>query len=89
MKKKLKQLELFLKSSSFDRGLRIGIGITIPLVLLYFLGYFEYAPAVVVGAFLNAPGDIPGSFKRKVNAILISIVLTMLITTLILFSKPF
>ena len=89
MKKKLKQLELFLKSSSFDRGLRIGIGITMPLVLLYFLGYFEYAPAVVVGAFLNAPGDIPGSFKRKVNAILISIVLTMLITTLILFSKPF
>tara|TARA_R110000751_G_scaffold301415_5_gene413838 strand:+ start:40841 stop:43108 length:2268 start_codon:yes stop_codon:yes gene_type:complete len=89
LKKKLKQLELFLKSSSFDRGLRIGIGITMPLVLLYFLGYFEYAPAVVVGAFLNAPGDIPGSFKRKVNAILISIVLTMLITTLILFSKPF
>lgn len=89
MKKKLKQLELFLKSSSFDRGLRIGVGLTIPLAVLYFLGYFEYAPAVAVGAFLNAPGDIPGSFKRKVNAILISIVLTMLITTLILFSKPF
>jgi uncharacterized membrane protein YccC len=89
LKKKLKQLELFLKSSSFDRGLRIGVGLTIPLAVLYFLGYFEYAPAVAVGAFLNAPGDIPGSFKRKVNAILISIVLTMLITTLILFSKPF
>lgn len=88
MKKKLKQLELFLKSSSFDRGLRIGVGLTIPFAVLYFLGYFEYAPAVAVGAFLNAPGDIPGSFKRKVNAILISIVLTMLITTLILFSKP-
>ena len=89
MKKKLKQLELFLKSSRFDRGLRIGIGITLPFAVLYFLGYFEYAPAVVVGAFLNAPGDIPGSFKRKVNAILISIGLTMVITTLILFSKPF
>jgi uncharacterized membrane protein YccC len=89
LKKKLKQLELFLKSSRFDRGLRIGIGITLPFAVLYFLGYFEYAPAVVVGAFLNAPGDIPGSFKRKVNAILISIGLTMVITTLILFSKPF
>ncbi|TXD50389.1 MULTISPECIES: FUSC family protein [unclassified Polaribacter] len=89
MKDKLKQLELFLKSSNFDRGIRLGVGIAVPFVLLYFLGYFEYAPAIVVGTFLNTPGDIPGSIKRKVNAILISIVLTMLITAIILFSKPF
>lgn len=89
MKEKLKQLELFLKSSSFDRGIRIGFGIAVPLAVLYLLGYFEYAPAVVVGAFLNAPGDIPGSTKRKVNAILVSIGLTMVITAIILFSKPF
>jgi uncharacterized membrane protein YccC len=89
LKEKIKQLELFLKSSSFDRGIRIGVGIVIPLAVLYFLGYFEYAPAVVIGAFLNAPGDIPGSFKRKVNAILVSIVLSMVITAIILFSKPF
>ena len=42
-----------------------------------------------MGAFLNAPGDIPGSLKRKVNAILISTGLTMLIMTIILFSKPY
>lgn len=89
MKKILIQLELFLKGSSFDRGIRIGVGITVPFAVLYFLGFFEYAPAVVVGAFLNAPGDIPGSFKRKVNAILVSIGLTMLITAIILFSKPY
>jgi uncharacterized membrane protein YccC len=89
LKKQLKQLELFLKSSSFDRGIRIGVGIALPLALLYFLGYFKYAPPVVIGAFLNAPGDIPGSIKRKVNAILVSIGLTMVITTIILFSKPF
>ena len=89
MKEKLKQLELFLKSTSFDRGIRLGVAIVVPFALLYPLGYFEYAPAVVVGAFLNAPGDIPGSIKRKVNAILISIGLTMVITAIILFSKPF
>ncbi|CAM2970340.1 FUSC family protein [Flavobacterium frigoris] len=89
MKEKLKQLELFLKSTRLDRAIRIGIGIAVPFAVLYFLGYFKYAPAIVVGAFLNAPGDIPGSFKRKVNAILISIGLTMVITTIILFSKPF
>ncbi|MFT7071238.1 FUSC family membrane protein [Patiriisocius sp. Uisw_017] len=89
MKKIFKQLELFLKSSNFDRGIRLGFGITTPFAILYFLGYFEYAPAVVVGTFLNAPGDIPGSIKRKVNAILISTGLTMVVTTIILFSKPF
>jgi uncharacterized membrane protein YccC len=60
-----------------------------PLVVLNFLGYFEYAPAIAMGAFLNAPGDIPGSLKRKVNAILISTALTMLITATILFCKPY
>ncbi|PZX55350.1 putative membrane protein YccC [Algoriphagus ratkowskyi] len=89
MKEKLKLLELFLKSSNFDRGIRLGVGIAVPFAVLYFLGYVEYAPAVVVGAFLNAPGDIPGSFKRKINAILLSIGLTMVITAIILFSKPF
>ncbi|TLP74102.1 FUSC family protein [Maribacter sp. ACAM166] len=89
MKEKLIQLELFLKGSNFDRGIRLGIGIVVPFAILYFFGYFEYAPAVVVGVLLNAPSDIPGSIKRKVNAILISIGLTMVITIIILFSKPF
>lgn len=89
MKEKIKQIELFLKSSNFDRGIRIGAAIAVPFALLYFLGYFEFAPAVVVGSFLNSPGDVPGSIKRKVNAILISISLTMLITAIILFAKPF
>jgi uncharacterized membrane protein YccC len=89
LKQHLKTLELFLKSASFDRGIRLGVAIVVPFAVLYFLGLFEYAPAVVVGAFLNAPGDIPGSIKRKVNAILISIGLTMVITAIILFAKPF
>ena len=89
MKEKLKQLELFLKSSNFDRGIRLGVAIAVPFALLYFSGHFKYATAVVIGAVLNTPGDIPGSTKRKVNAILISIGFTMVITTILLFSKPF
>lgn len=89
MKEKLKQLELFVKSSNFDRGIRIGVGIAVPIAILYFLGHLVYAPAVVVGTFLNAPSDIPGSVKRKVYAILISILLTTAIAGIILFSKPY
>ncbi|WP_405384151.1 FUSC family membrane protein [Maribacter sp. LLG6340-A2] len=88
MKEKLTQLELFFKSTSFDRGVRLGVGIIVPFAILYAIGYFEYAPAIVVGVLLNAPSDIPGSKTRKVHAILISIVLTMVISLLVLFAKP-
>lgn len=86
---RLKQLELFLKRSNFNRGIRLGVGIIVPIVVLNLLGYFEYAPALIVGVLLNAPSDIPGSLKRKVNAILINIGLTMVTTAIILFTKPF
>lgn len=89
MRKYLKIIELFLRSSHFYSGVRLSFAVVIPLVILNFLGLFEYAPPIVIGAFLNAPGDIPGSLKRKVNAILISAGLTMLITAIILFLKPF
>ncbi|OBX27292.1 putative membrane protein YccC [Gelidibacter algens] len=89
MKAYLKTIEIFLKSSHFYRGVRLSFAVVTPLAILYFLGYFEYALAIVMGAFLNAPGDIPGSLKRKVNAILISTVLTMVIFTLVLFCKPY
>ncbi|WP_223266383.1 FUSC family protein [Gelidibacter gilvus] len=89
MKALLTTIELFFKGSHFYRGLRLTFAVVTPLVVLYLLGYFEFAPAIVMGAFLNAPGDIPGSLKRKVNAILISTGLTMLITATILFCKPY
>ncbi|WP_019038602.1 FUSC family protein [Psychroflexus tropicus] len=88
MKEYLKQLELFFKSSNFDRGIRLGTSLAVPFGIFYVFGHIELALPIVVGAFLNAPGDMPGSRKRKVNAILISTGLTMLITALILFTKP-
>ncbi len=89
MKNKIKELRLFLKKTDFDRGIKLGIAIAIPFAILYFLGYSEFAPAVAVGVILNSSGDIPGSKKRKINAILISIALTSTITATILFLKPF
>lgn len=89
LKALLTTIEIFIKGSHFYRGLRLTFAVVTPLIVLYFLGYFEFAPAIVMGAFLNAPGDIPGSLKRKVNAILISTGLTMLITATILFCKPY
>ncbi len=87
MNNHLKNIELFLKGSNFYRGIKLSVAIMIPFAILYFLGYAQLAPSIILGVFLNAPGDVPGSLKRKVNAILISIGLTMLITAIILLSK--
>jgi uncharacterized membrane protein YccC len=84
----LKSVELFLKGAHFFRGIVLTVALISPLFILNFLGHFEWAPSIVIGAFLNAPADIPGSLKRKVNGILIGICLTMLVTLLVLFSKP-
>ena len=85
----LNNIELFIKGSNLYRGLKLTTAIVTPLIILYFLGYAAFAPSIVVGVFLNAPGDIPGSLKRKVNAILISIGLTMLVSCTVLFFKPY
>lgn len=89
MKEKIKQLELFIKRSNFNRGIRLAVGFAIPIVVLYAIDYLEFAPAIIVGVLLTAPSDIPGSIKRKVNAILINIGLIMVTTTIILIVKPF
>ncbi|MGK0414440.1 MAG: hypothetical protein ACJA1B_002665, partial [Polaribacter sp.] len=89
MKNKLKELRLFIKKTDFDKGIKLGIAIAIPFAILYFLGYSKFAPAIAIGVLLNSSGDIPGSKKRKINAILISILLTSAITATILFLKPF
>src|SRR5690606_4448725 len=55
------------------------IAVLIPLLSLGLSGYSDYAIPIAIGMFLNAPSDIPGSLKRKVYGILISVGLTMLI----------
>src|SRR5690606_7712877 len=63
------------------------IAVLIPLLSLGLSGYSDYAIPIAIGIFLNAPSDIPGSLKRKVYGILISVGLTMLITLAVSLSK--
>lgn len=88
LKIQLKTIELFLKGSSFYRGVVLTIAAVLPLVIFSAIDLFVYAPSIAVGAFLNAPSDVPGSLRRKINGILISIVLTMLVTFIIFITKP-
>ncbi|TYC17183.1 hypothetical protein ES677_02525 [Bizionia gelidisalsuginis] len=88
MKNNIKTIELFLKGSSFYRGIVLTIAVVIPLFLFNYIDIFKYAPSIVLGAFLSAPSDIPGSLKRKINGVLITILLSTLVTFIILICKP-
>ncbi|WP_235817919.1 FUSC family protein [Formosa haliotis] len=85
----LKSIELFFKGSNFYRGLILTVSILIPLISFYYLDLWAFAPSVAIGVFLNAPSDIPGSLRRKINGILLSIVITMITTCIVLFAKPY
>jgi len=84
----LNNIELFLKGSSFYRGIVLTVSVVLPLVILNGLDLFLFAPSITVGAFLSAPSDVPGSLKRKINGILITVVLIMLVTFIIFITKP-
>ncbi|WP_281848041.1 FUSC family protein [Olleya namhaensis] len=88
IKNHLKTIELFLKGSGFYRGVVLTVAIVLPLAVFNLIDLFAYAPAIALGTFLNAPSDVPGSLRRKINGILISIILTMLVTFIILLTKP-
>lgn len=76
----LKELTLFLKSVSFSRAIRIGISVTLPVVIGMQLGYFEIGLALSFGAFWSSPSDISGSFRYKKFSILMSAILVMLVS---------
>lgn len=84
----LKNIELFFKGSSFYRGVVLTFAIVLPLVIFNSINLFQFAPAIALGTFLNAPSDVPGSLRRKINGILISVALTTLVTFIVLITKP-
>lgn len=75
-----KELQQFLKSVSFSRAIRVGIAVSLPVVMGLQLGYFEIGLALSFGAFWSSPSDIIGSFRHKKIGILISAALAMIVS---------
>ncbi|MEH6679128.1 MAG: FUSC family membrane protein [Sediminicola sp.] len=87
LKDHVKSALLFFKSSHFYRGVHLTVSLLIPLIVLESAGHFEFAVSIALGVFLNAPGNVPGSFRRKIYGTLISIALVMVVTLIICFAK--
>ncbi|MCM4168117.1 Inner membrane protein YccS [Arenibacter antarcticus] len=78
--KNFKELLQFLKSISFSRAIRVGIAVTLPVLMGIQLGYFEIGLALSFGAFWSSPSDVSGSFRHKIKGILISATLVMIVS---------
>lgn len=70
----------FLKSISFSRAIRVGIAVTLPIVIGLQLGHFEIGIAISFGAFWSSPSDVSGSFRHKKFGILFSAILVMVVS---------
>lgn len=74
------ELLLFLKSVSFSRAIRVGIAVTLPVVVGLQLGYLEIGLALSFGAFWSSPSDVTGSPQHRKIGILVSAALVMLVS---------
>lgn len=75
-----KELQQFLKSTSFSKAILMGIAVTLPIVLGIQFGHFEIGLALCFGAFWSSPSDTIGSFQHKKIGILISAALIMVVS---------
>lgn len=76
----LKELQQFLKSISFSRAIRVGIAVTLPIVIGIQLGYLEIGLALSFGAFWSSPSDVTGSSRHRQIGILFSAALVMVVS---------
>ena len=75
----LNELQQFLKSTSFSRGVLVGIAVSLPIILGIQFDQFEVGLALCFGAFWSSPSDISGSFRHKTIGILTSAALAMVV----------
>ncbi len=73
----LNELQQFLKSTSFSRGVLVGIAVSLPIILGIEFDQFEVGLALCYGAFWSSLSDIRGSFRHKTIGILSSAALAM------------
>ncbi|MBA6154616.1 FUSC family protein [Gelidibacter maritimus] len=76
----IKELLQFLRSISFSKAIRVGIAVTLPVLIGLRFGYLEIGLALSFGAFWSSPSDVIGSFRHKKFGILMSATLIMIVS---------
>jgi uncharacterized membrane protein (TIGR01666 family) len=77
-----KEFQQFLKSNDFSKAVLIGIAVTVPIVLGIALDHLDIGLALCFGAFWCSPSHVSGQLRHKVNGILLSALLVMIVSFL-------
>ncbi len=78
----IKELFQFLKSNDFSKAVLIGIAITLPIVFGLVFNQLEIGLAICFGAFWCSPSHVSGKLTHKINGILLSALLIMIVSFL-------
>lgn len=79
MNQSLKKGYSFLKSTDFLRAVVIGIAVATPIILGLYFGKLEAGLAICFGAFWSSPSNVRGSYRHRVNGIILSTLLVMFV----------
>ncbi|PUZ19599.1 TIGR01666 family membrane protein [Chitinophaga costaii] len=75
----LREIKRFIFSYHFSTGLRMTIGVVLPSVVFYYLGYLSIGIGLSTGALCTGISDVPGTALHRRNGLLISTTLNGLI----------
>ncbi|MCX2837364.1 FUSC family protein [Salinimicrobium sp. MT39] len=80
-----RQLQSFftlLKTGEFSKGIRFAVAAIVPLLVTSQMGEIKIGIAMAVGVLLTSPSDVPGSLRRRVIGVSLSIAIAVAATIL-------
>lgn len=85
----LQQLKDFfnlLKTAEFSKGIRFAVAAIVPLLVTGYFEAMEIGMAMAIGVLLTSPSEVPGSLRRRVVGVFLSVVIAVFATIVIGFS---
>ena len=82
----LKDFFNLLRTAEFSKGIRFAVAAIVPLLVTGYLNVLEIGMAMAIGVLLTSPSDVPGSLRRRVIGISLSVVIAVFATIVIGFS---
>lgn len=72
-----------LKTAEFSRGIRFAVAAIVPLLITGYLDSLQVGIAMAVGVLLTSPSEVPGSLRRRVIGVSLSVIIAVVATIII------
>lgn len=82
----LKDFFNLFRTAEFSKGIRFAVAAIVPLLVTAYFGVIEIGMAMAIGVLLTSPSDVPGSLRRRVIGVSLSVVIAVFATLVIGFS---